>query len=211
MVAERSLLDACADEAALGRCANGFDVALINLYWKLFHRALVARLVARVTGRCRGLPDLETLLEHSTVCNCAYDGLRAVWISQIRGTENRYADFDCDLLPAKDHLSYRWLRVAQARRDGIALPPVELIQVGEVYYIRDGHHRISVARALGEQAIDAEITCLQVEPRIMHVDEGATIAPSRQAGQASAQARTGLGVPVGAIRRPLALYKPVKG
>jgi hypothetical protein len=52
----------------------------------------------------------------------------------------------------------RWLRVAAARDQGKVLPPVVLVQVGDVYFVRDGHHRISVARALGQLDIEAEVT-----------------------------------------------------
>jgi hypothetical protein len=52
--------------------------------------------------------------------------------------------------------------VAQARQQGLSLPPVELTQVGEVYFVRDGHHRISVARALGQTDIEAEVRVWQV-------------------------------------------------
>ena len=56
----------------------------------------------------------------------------------------------------------RWLGVAAARDHGKVLPPVVLVQVGGVYFVRDGHHRISVARALGQLDIEAEVTVWQV-------------------------------------------------
>jgi hypothetical protein len=52
--------------------------------------------------------------------------------------------------------------VAAARRRGKSLPPVDLIQVGDAYFVRDGHHRISVARALGQQDIEAKVIVWQV-------------------------------------------------
>jgi hypothetical protein len=57
----------------------------------------------------------------------------------------------------------RWLRVAEAYRRGMSLPPVQLIKAGESYFVRDGHHRISVARALGQQEIDAEVVVWEVD------------------------------------------------
>lgn len=53
--------------------------------------------------------------------------------------------------------------MAVARQQGKALPPVRLVQVGDLYFVRDGHHRISVARALGQQDIKARVTIWQVE------------------------------------------------
>jgi hypothetical protein len=70
----------------------------------------------------------------------------------------------------------RWLRIAAARDQGKVLPPVVLVQVGDVYFVRDGHHRISVARALGQQDIEAQVTLWQVKgtlPWEMRVGEGA--------------------------------------
>jgi hypothetical protein len=78
-------------------------------------------------------------------------------IEKIVGSEGRVQDFDHDFHPLTDHTEQRWISIAVARRQGKSLPPVELIQVGEEYYVRDGHHRVSVARALGQQEIEAHI------------------------------------------------------
>jgi hypothetical protein len=58
--------------------------------------------------------------------------------------------------------------VAKARLKGVTLPPVELIQVGDVYFVRDGHHRISVARAFGQEHVDAEVTVWEVTESLSH-------------------------------------------
>lgn len=93
----------------------------------------------------------------STVHARHYAGLREVPIVQIKGSEGRCGDFDRSFHPLKDHNRARWLRVAAARQRGKTLPPVELIQVGGVYFVRDGHHRISVARSVGQRDIEAEV------------------------------------------------------
>ena len=86
-----------------------------------------------------------------------YAGIRTVPVSQIRGSEGRSNDFDRDFNPLQDHTKGRWLSIAAAREQGKTLPPVKLVQVGDVYFVLDGHHRISVARALGQRDIDAEV------------------------------------------------------
>lgn len=91
-----------------------------------------------------------------------YAGLHTVPIEQIRGSEGRSDDFDRDFHPLQDHCKGRWLRVARARDEDKVLPPVVLVQVGDVYFVRDGHHRISVARARGQLDIEAEVTAWQV-------------------------------------------------
>ncbi|HSN74547.1 MAG TPA: transcriptional regulator, partial [Anaerolineae bacterium] len=73
------------------------------------------------------------------------------------GSMGRTGDFDHHFHPLDDRLRSRWISVAMARRQFIPLPPVSLVQVGACYFVQDGHHRISVARALGESAIDAEV------------------------------------------------------
>jgi hypothetical protein len=95
---------------------------------------------------------------------CAVEGgqlsaeLRLVPLAQIVGSEGRCGDFDRDFYPLHDHNRSRWLRIATARQKGIGLPPVDLVQVGDVYFVQDGHHRISVARAFGQADIEARVT-----------------------------------------------------
>lgn len=88
-------------------------------------------------------------------------GTRTVSICRIRGSESRAGDFDCDFNPLHDHNRGHWLSVATARQRGKTLPPVALIQVGDLFFVRDGHHRISVARTLGQSAIEATVEVCQ--------------------------------------------------
>ena len=81
-------------------------------------------------------------------------------INQIVGSSNqgRTRDFTADFRPKNGRTKARWLSVAKARQQGKRLPPVRLVQKGNRYYVDDGHHRISVAVALGDQTIDAVIS-----------------------------------------------------
>jgi hypothetical protein len=83
-------------------------------------------------------------------------------IAQIVGSQGRCGDFDRDFNPLHDHNRERWLRIAAARRRATLLPPVDLVQVGGLYFVQDGHHRISVARALGQTDIEARVTVWHV-------------------------------------------------
>ena len=111
--------------------------------------------LGRHADRLLALSEVEDACDVRARCHA---GIRNVAISQIRGSEGRGDDFDGDFNPIQDHCMSRWLRVAAARDQGKGLPPVVLIQVGDVYFVRDGHHRISVARALGQLDIEAEVT-----------------------------------------------------
>jgi hypothetical protein len=115
-------------------------------------------LLGAVMGRTTGLTNLESLKEEGKVSGCRYVGIRTVSLRQIVGSEGRSADFDRHFNPIRCHTQQRWLNVMLARMLHVPLPPVQLIRVGEAYFVRDGHHRISVAQALGEDCIEAEVT-----------------------------------------------------
>jgi hypothetical protein len=79
-------------------------------------------------------------------------------LDAIVGTVDRAVDFDRAFRPTSARLRSRWERIAAAQRRGEALPPISLFQVGELYFVRDGHHRVSVAKSLGRDDIDAYVT-----------------------------------------------------
>jgi hypothetical protein len=112
----------------------------------------------------RRLLDLAGVEGAAKVRGRHYAGLRAVPIACIRGTEGRERDFDVAFHPLRPHTRNRWLKIAVAHERGEILPPVELIQVGDIYFVRDGHHRISVAAARGQAEVDAEVTVWELGP-----------------------------------------------
>lgn len=122
-----------------------------------FHNAWAA-----LTHRPARLCNLKDIESTASIYNRHYKGIQTVPIEQIRGTENRSADFDDQFHPIQKHNEERWINVATAMQQGKGLPPVELIKVGDTYFVRDGHHRISVARALGQKDIDAAVTTWDV-------------------------------------------------
>lgn len=86
-----------------------------------------------------------------------YRGVKTVRVDQIIGSLNRYHEFDRAFLPKEDLLANRWQKVDRAFYEDVHLPPVVLYKVGEVYFVVDGHHRVSVARDKGQEFIEAEI------------------------------------------------------
>jgi hypothetical protein len=85
-------------------------------------------------------------------------GRRVVPLDAIVGTVDRTRGFDRHFRPTTADVRRRWERIAAAMRRGEPMPPVDLYKVGEAYFVRDGHHRVSVARALGHDTIDARVT-----------------------------------------------------
>jgi hypothetical protein len=83
--------------------------------------------------------------------------ITSVPLDQIVGSESRSEDFDRHFNPLKINNRERWIGIAIAHRAGVALPPIELVQEGDHFYVRDGHHRISVMRSLGQIQIEARI------------------------------------------------------
>jgi hypothetical protein len=126
----------------------------------LFNNALAAgrshKFTTLITRRSSRLLDLGSIGSH--LQNSLDGGQREVALDDIRGTEGRLNDFDDRFNPLTDRTRQRWQSVAKAVDEGTQLPPVDLIQAGNVYFVRDGHHRISVARALGQATITARVT-----------------------------------------------------
>ena len=124
-------------------------------------RHLLARLrrwlsvTCRRPSRPRDLGDVPALAWRSA-------RLRSIPLDEIVGTVDPTADFDADFRPATERLSARWQGIARAHRDGRSLPPIVVIERPDGYYILDGRHRVSVARALGHDHIDA---CVRPMPR----------------------------------------------
>lgn len=132
-----------------------------RLYYRACTLGGLGRVWVALTGRPRRLLNLTEVEANRPAGNRYSIGLQTVPLCQIRGSQGRCQDFDLDFYPLQDHLKSRWLRVATAWRLGLALPPVELVQVDDIYYVRDGHHRISVAKALGQIEIYAEVRVWQ--------------------------------------------------
>jgi ParB-like chromosome segregation protein Spo0J len=85
-------------------------------------------------------------------------GLRIVPLESIVGSVDRARDFDRWFRPRSGRSRERWERLARAQRRGEAIPPIDVYRVGELHFVRDGHHRVSVAHALGLRAIEAYVT-----------------------------------------------------
>ena len=129
----------------------------LGLYFHMSTSGKLHRAINFLRHKSRNLLDIENSKSPTCRQNRHYAGLQNVAIDQIKGTDSREGDFDDSFYPLHDRMRSRWLGVAAARLSGKELPPVELIQVGGIFYVQDGHHRISVAKALGEDFVDAEV------------------------------------------------------
>jgi len=85
-------------------------------------------------------------------------GIKTIPLDSIVGTvDRRRHEFDRSFRPTSPTVRGRWERIAAARRRGEAMPPIDVYRIGELHFVEDGHHRVSVARALGDTHIDAHV------------------------------------------------------
>lgn len=126
-----------------------------------FQRARFKAFMNRVWGALSGQPSTllsyDEIKEKLHIGGPIYRGVKTVRVDQIAGSLNRYHEFDRVFLPASDGLADRWQSVNRAFYQEISLPPVVLYKVGQVYFVVDGHHRVSVAREQGQIDIEAEV------------------------------------------------------
>ncbi|MEZ4669418.1 MAG: hypothetical protein R3E39_16045 [Anaerolineae bacterium] len=134
-------------------------------YEKVRRQAIVRRVLSFVLRRPNQLISLNALLEHCDVVNQHSLGVQSVPIKQIIGTHSRGKEFDSVFLPNQTHTASRWTSVMKASYRGISLPPIVLVKVNEYYFVVDGHHRISVGRAVGQTYIDAEVTEMELREK----------------------------------------------
>jgi hypothetical protein len=92
-----------------------------------------------------------------------YIGMKTVDIDLIIGSEGRYKDFNRTFLPKKDFIRNRWESIDKAHLKSVILPAIKLYEIGGSYFVRDGNHRVSVAKMQGVMSIDAEIIRLDTE------------------------------------------------
>jgi hypothetical protein len=128
-----------------------------------FSRARRKAFLRRIGAYLRRDPASNQLLSFDEVKGAlgaisqVYLGLREVPVSKIVGSVGRHRDFDRAFLPSKPDLATRWRRIDEIMHREEELPPVSLYKIGDAYFVKDGNHRVSVARQQGVEMIDAEV------------------------------------------------------
>ena len=135
-----------------------------------FSRARRRRALAGLAGRLRGEPgDVGVILPFEEVIEALGRrgerslGLQSIELDSIVGTVDRSREFDRDFRPTSGRVRQRWERIAVAQRRGESMPPISVYRVGDLHFVKDGHHRVSVARAMGRDTIDAYVTAVATE------------------------------------------------
>jgi hypothetical protein len=130
-----------------------------------FGRARRRRALSRLTARLRRHPgDINVILPFEEVVAALGRrgerrlGLQTIDLDSIVGTVDRGREFDRRFRPTSGRVRPRWERINVAQRKGDPMPPIDVYRIGELHFVKDGHHRVSVARALGHKDINAYVT-----------------------------------------------------
>lgn len=125
--------------------------------------ALIAQLRSLINRSPNDLLSFDEVRSRLNVRAQRHLGIRSVPLTQIVGSEGRYADFNRQFAPRHDATRFRWMAIDRAHHEDVALPAVELYKIGDIYFVKDGNHRVSVARMQGQLDIDAIVTELVVD------------------------------------------------
>jgi hypothetical protein len=136
-----------------------------------FALARRSRALAKIVSRLRFEPDdVSAILPFEEVVAALGRrserdiGLRTIPLDSIVGTvERRRGEFDRQFRPASAGVRGRWESIATARRRGQEMPPIDVYRVGDLHFVEDGHHRVSVARAVGDTHIEARVREVRTE------------------------------------------------
>jgi hypothetical protein len=129
-----------------------------------FNRARRRQVLARLAMRLRRDDDVDLILPFEEVTEALGHrgerslGLQTIPLDSIVGTVDRSREFDRRFRPTSRRVRGRWQRIAEAQRRGDAMPPISVYRIGDMHFVKDGHHRVSVARAMGRKEIDAYVT-----------------------------------------------------
>jgi hypothetical protein len=129
-----------------------------------FSRARRQRALARLAARLRRADDVNHILPFEEVARALGRtgerrlGEQLIPLDSIVGTVDRSREFDRAFRPTSPRVRERWERINLAQRKGQAMPPIDVYRIGELHFVKDGHHRVSVAHALGHRDISAYVT-----------------------------------------------------
>mgnify|MGYP005851095929 CR=1 FL=1 len=134
------------------------DTELQEDFTRARRQAFIARMWALLHGQTHDLIPFAELRARLHVHGQRGLGHQTVPVDRIIGSEGRYSDFDRSFAPRHEQTKYRWISINRAYYEDRHLPPVDLYKVGSMYFVKDGNHRVSVARQRRQIEIDAFVT-----------------------------------------------------
>jgi nucleotide-binding universal stress UspA family protein len=139
------------------RSSLSFSAALHDFH-RARRKAALQEMMARLTGKSADLLSFEDVRQKLKARGTTARQLKDIPLDAIVGSVGRYADFTRSFLPRQDSDQERWTKVRVAATGLVGLPPIEVYQIGQAYFVLDGNHRASVARQLGATHIQAYVT-----------------------------------------------------
>ncbi len=136
------------------QAAQDYERAIFKGFWR--------KILSRIRGQSNELLPFDDVRERLPVGGQHYLGLRQVRVDKIIGSMSRFRDFDRAFLPVQTTTKDRWISIDKAHYDDVILPPVDLYKMGEIYFVKDGNHRVSVARERGQIYLDAYVVEIDV-------------------------------------------------
>lgn len=136
------------------------SVSAENDFYRARRKASISAMFAKMRGESSDLLSYEEVKGLLRPQDESYRGQKTIKIADIVGSEGRYRDFDRHFLPRNANTRHRWQSISTAHERDIGLPAIRVYELNGVYFIRDGNHRVSVAKSRGGEFIEAEITSL---------------------------------------------------
>lgn len=145
----------------------------VNKFQGLRTRAFLQEMVGLLRGKSAELLSFEDVRARLRLREESYKGLHDIPLDKIVGSVGRYNEFTNSFLPKTTEMKDRWSRVYAKMNSMEGVPPIEVYKVDDVYFVRDGNHRVSVARQIGAKTIQAHVTELPTE---VDLEPGMTLA-----------------------------------
>lgn len=139
-----------------------YDSLASEAFERAYRRSFWRKVIARLTGQTNELLPYDEVRQALPFQSQRDIGLQTVPLDKIVGSVGRYRDFDRAFLPTQRQTIQRWVNIRKAHYHDISLPPVDLYKIGDVYFVKDGNHRISVARERNQTDIDAFVTEIDI-------------------------------------------------
>lgn len=132
--------------------------AAINDFYEAHRKASLKTVLSYITGKSVDLLSYDDVLAHLRLKGQSDRGKEDIPLDKIIGSVGRYTDFTRDFLPRRESDRHRWASVKMATESFLGVPPIEVYKLGEFYFVKDGNHRVSIARLNGQSHIEAYIT-----------------------------------------------------
>ncbi|KAA3654291.1 MAG: hypothetical protein DWQ04_34640 [Chloroflexi bacterium] len=139
-----------------------FNITAHDDFWRAYRRSFWRKLASWIEGSDNNLLPYHEIREKIPFQGQVDRGVQTIPLEKIVGSAGRYRDFDRAFLPTQKSNSQRWINISTARYAEIELPAIDVYKIGDVYFVKDGNHRVSVARQRGQAMIDAYVTEIEI-------------------------------------------------